>query len=189
MIKTLTLPKVWNKYGRSDGGDANEIRLGWREVSGTNYKYNSWIKFNLAELLNLNLLASHIVSAKIVMYLSTTDNETACKVYNTLKPATDGANWSTYNGTNSWSKPGGEGAGTDIGSLLATASNFSQTTVEIPITGANLMGPVVNSNGILSLITTSPAGPYDYIVAYSTTYPPYLSVTYNKPFMFDVTIF
>lgn len=189
MIKTLTLPMVWNRYGSSYGSAADEIRLGWREFNFINHKYNSWAKFNVSEVLALNLQARHIVSAKIVMFLNATDNDVSCKVYNTLKPATSGANWNTYNGTNSWTVPGGEGSGTDHGSELANASNFGQATVEIPLSGAALMEAVVTSNGIFSFITTSPQGINDYIVAYSTTYPPYLSVTYNKPSVFDAVIF
>ena len=55
MIKTLTLPMVWNRYGSSYGSAADEIRLGWREFNFINYKYNSWAKFNVSEVLALNL--------------------------------------------------------------------------------------------------------------------------------------
>ena len=189
MIKTLTLPMVWNRYGSSYGSAADEIRLGWRQFNFIDYKYNSWAKFDVSEVLALNLQVKHIVSAKIVMFLNATDNSVSCKVYNTLKPATSGANWNTYDGTNSWTVSGGEGSGTDHGSELASASSFGQVTVEIPLSGVALMEAVVTSNGIFSFITTSPQGINDYIVAWGTSNPPYLSVTYNKPSMFDAVIF
>ena len=189
MIKTLTLPMVWNRYGSSHGSAADEIRLGWRQFDIINHKFNSWSKFNVSEVLALNLQARLFVSAEMVMFLNATDYDVCCKVYNTLKPATSGANWNTYNGTNSWTVPGGEGSGTDHGSVLANASNFGQATVEIPLSGVALMEAVVTSNGIFSFITTSPQGINDYIVAWGSYNPPYLSVTYNKPSMFDVIIF
>ena len=189
MNKTLTLPKVWNKYGLSTGSSSTEIRLGWRQFNFIDYKYNSWVKFDVSALLALNLQVKHIVSAKIVLTLNATSSTVSCKVYNTLKPATSGADWNTYNGTNSWSVPGGEGSGTDHGSELANASNFGQTTVEIPLSGVALMEAAVTSNGIFSLITTSPQAQNDYIVAWGSSNPPYLSVTYNKPSAFDVIIF
>lgn len=189
MNKTLICPKVWNKFGIAQGGSNPEIRLGWREFNFTDYKYNSWVKFDVTELLALNLRVRHIVSAKIVLRLTTTSSYVSCRVHNTLKPATSDANWNTYNGTNYWSAPGGEGAGSDIGSELTTHSSFSQTTVEIPLSGVALMEAAVASNGIFSLITSNSQTKNEYIVAYNSTYPPFLSVVYNKPSTYDVIIF
>lgn len=190
MNKTIILPMVWNKYGKGDGASSNEIRLGWRESNFIDYKYNSWVQFNVSSLLALNLRVRHIVSAKIVMILNAVSTSVSCRIHNVLKPATSGANWTTYNGTNSWTVAGGEGAGTDIGSQLTTHSNFLQTTVEIPLSAVALMETVVTSNGIFAMITNSPQAQNNYIVAWgSGSNAPYLEVVYNKPSTFDVVMF
>ena len=142
-------------------------------------------------MLALNLQVKHIVSAKIVMFLNATDNSVSCKVYNTLKPATSGANWNTYDGTNSldsvWRR---RQRNRPRQKLAWRQASFGQgNRLEIPLSGVALMEAVVTSNRIFSFITTSPQGINDYIVAWGTSNPPYLSVTYNKPSMFDAVIF
>jgi len=49
-------------------------------------------------------------------------------VYQALKPWTERANWTTYDGTNPWVLPGAKGSGTDYGQMLGSFPN----TCDIP---------------------------------------------------------
>lgn len=190
-MKTITLQAVWDKYGFAySNTGASEIRLGWRTISSVNYKYNSWLKFDISQVTALHLRESHIVSAKLILYLNTISSLVSCRIHPTLKPATSSVNWSTYNGTSTWGVPGGEGDGIDIGVQLTTHNNFSQSTTEIPLSGSALLEIVNTSNGIVSLITTSPQATNKYIVAWgvSSSYPPLVLLTYHKPSANDVVI-
>jgi RHS repeat-associated protein len=82
---------------------SSELRVGY---DSTHEENHALLEFNLGELpVGVNILA-----AKLGLYVSahSTSAAKAVGVYRVTKPWTTGATWDSYDGTHSWSTPGGD---------------------------------------------------------------------------------
>jgi len=144
---------------------------------GTNAS-RALLQFNLSAIPSTDA----VVSAKLLLYLgsASTGNSTSLSVYQLTRTWTTGATWNTYDGTNSWTAPGGDFSGT----AAATTSGIAATGVwyswsptalvqgwvsgTIANDGLIVKEPIENLTNVLSFNSATAAN------------PPYLQVVHQQ---------
>ena len=121
---TLILADVQNCYINAGSPTTNfcagtTLNAGF---DGTNAS-RALVQFNLQSVPSTDT----VVSAKLLLFLGSASTSTATSlgVYQLTRTWTTGATWNTYNGTNSWTSPGGDFSGT----AAATTNGIAATGV------------------------------------------------------------
>jgi len=144
---------------------------------GTNAS-RALLQFNLSAIPATNTVAS----AKLLLYLgsASTNSSTSLAVYQLTRAWTTGATWNTYDGTNTWTSPGGDFSGT----AAATTSGIAATGVWYSWSPTALVQGWVNgsiaNNGLL---IKEPTESVNNVLSFNRatgSNPPYLQVVHQQ---------
>jgi len=180
MAETIICPFVWGRtMYKTPGGGQDYLSLGWgNELYGDEYR--PILKFDFSPLLGI--APSKVQSAGMKMYITNfSSGITAmdCVCNEVLKPATTGATWATYNGSNLWSSGGCSGSGTDyyptqLGTKLWSSIGYSTLDINL----ATFQFIWQNNNALYMRPTSAYSGESLEVAEFSNSeYPPYLEVT------------
>jgi RHS repeat-associated protein len=136
------------------------------------------LQFNLSAIPSTDT----VVSAKLLSFLgsATTSNATSLSVYQLTRTWTTGATWNTYDGTNSWTTPGGDFSGT----AAATTNGIAATGVWYSWSPTTLVqgwvnGTIANDGLIVKEPTENVTNVLSFNPATGSN-PPYLQVVHQQ---------
>src|SRR5712691_9772616 len=144
---------------------------------GTNAS-RALLQFNLQSVPSTDI----VVSAKLLLFLgsASTSSATSLAVYQLTRAWTTAATWNTYDGTNSWTSPGGDFSG----AAAATTNGFAATGVWYSWSPTALVqgwvnGTIANDGLIVKEPTENVTNVLSFNPA-SGSNPPYLQVVHQQ---------
>ncbi len=144
---------------------------------GTNAS-RALVQFNLAAIPSTDT----VVSAKVLLFLgsASTTNATSLGVYQLTHTWTTGATWNTYDGSNSWTAPGGDFSGT----AAATTNGIAATGVWYSWSPTALVQGWVNATiANDGLVVKEPTENVTNVLSFNPatgSNPPYLQVVHQQ---------